>query len=131
MELSGRVQELQNEVNCMNDSKDFQDAESICSGNSHVTSQLALIPSYRDSGGLQSRNDKPPEIWKTHGKSGNVCANPRASSSSLYPGEFNPWISNVTEDTSQHITNHWWYEMTMTYTATQGEPLKVSRTHSR
>ena len=28
MELSGRLQELQNEVNCMNDSKDFQDAES-------------------------------------------------------------------------------------------------------
>ena len=27
--LSGRVQELQNEVNCMNDSKDFQDAESV------------------------------------------------------------------------------------------------------
>ena len=24
MELSGRLQELQNEVNCMNDSKDFQ-----------------------------------------------------------------------------------------------------------
>ena len=35
MELSGRLQELQNEVNCMNDSKDFQDAESIRSGNSH------------------------------------------------------------------------------------------------
>ena len=29
MELSGRIQELQNEVNCMNDSKDFQDAESV------------------------------------------------------------------------------------------------------
>ena len=28
LKLSGRVQELQNEVNCMNDSKDFQDAES-------------------------------------------------------------------------------------------------------
>ena len=27
MELSGRLQELQNEVNFMNDSKDFQDAE--------------------------------------------------------------------------------------------------------
>ena len=26
LELSGGVQELQNEVNCMNDSKDFQDA---------------------------------------------------------------------------------------------------------
>ena len=39
LELSGRVQELQNEVNCMNDSKDFQDTESVRSGNSHVTSQ--------------------------------------------------------------------------------------------
>ena len=29
LELSGRKQELQNEVNCMNDSKEFQDAESI------------------------------------------------------------------------------------------------------
>ena len=38
LELSGRSQELQNEVNCMNDSKDFQDVESIRSGNSHVTS---------------------------------------------------------------------------------------------
>ena len=28
MELSGRLQELQNEVNCMNDSMDFRDAES-------------------------------------------------------------------------------------------------------
>ena len=36
-ELSGRLQELQNEVNYMNDSKDFQDAESVRSGNSHVT----------------------------------------------------------------------------------------------
>ena len=39
MELSGRLQELQNELNCMNDSKDFQDAESVRNGNSHVTSQ--------------------------------------------------------------------------------------------
>ena len=36
-ELSWRLQELQN-VNCMNDSKVFQDAESVRSGNSHVTS---------------------------------------------------------------------------------------------
>ena len=26
LELTGKIQELQNEVNCMNDSKDFQDA---------------------------------------------------------------------------------------------------------
>ena len=30
MEFSGRLQELQNEVNFMNDSKDFMDAESTC-----------------------------------------------------------------------------------------------------
>ena len=44
MELSGRLQELQNEVNCMNDSRDFRDAESMHSGNSHVTSQPGIIP---------------------------------------------------------------------------------------
>ena len=44
MELSERLQELQNEVNCMNDSRDFRDAESICSGNSHVTSPPGLFP---------------------------------------------------------------------------------------
>ena len=36
LELSGRIQELQNEINCLNDSKEFQDAESIRSGNSSV-----------------------------------------------------------------------------------------------
>ena len=46
MELSGRLQELQNEVNCMNDSKDFQDAVSVRSGNSHVTSQPGLFPEH-------------------------------------------------------------------------------------
>ena len=44
MELSGRLQELQNEANFMNDSKDFMDAESICSGNPHVTSPPGLFP---------------------------------------------------------------------------------------
>ena len=47
LELSGRVQELQNEVNCMNDSKDFQDAESIRSGNYQSTS---VIPTSSDTG---------------------------------------------------------------------------------
>ena len=44
LDLSGRVQELQNEVNCMNDSKDFQDAESVRSGNSHVTCRPSVFP---------------------------------------------------------------------------------------
>ena len=42
-ELTSRIQELQNEVNCMNDSRDFRDAESVRSGLSHVPSQRALI----------------------------------------------------------------------------------------
>ena len=99
MELRARIHELQNDVNCMNDSRDFKDAELVRSGTSHVPSQLALLPPYRDPGGLLSRNNQPPDIWNSQSISGNVFVNPRASSSSLCPGEFNPWISNVTEDT--------------------------------
>ena len=44
LELSDRTQELQNEVYCMNDSIDFQDAESVRSGNSHVTSRPVSFP---------------------------------------------------------------------------------------
>ena len=49
-ELTARIQELQNEVNCMNDSRDFKDAESVRSGPSHVPSQPALFPPCRDPG---------------------------------------------------------------------------------
>ena len=54
---------------------------------------------------MLSRNDKPPDIWDTQGKSGNVFANPPPSFSSLLPGGFNPRTSNVTEDTSPHVTS--------------------------
>ena len=76
---SGRVQELQNEVNCMNDSQDFQDAESVRSRNSHVTSQPMSFPAHPIPEGLlrpsfvsPRRKEGPPCIWDTHGKSGNV-----------------------------------------------------------
>ena len=71
-ELTARIQELQHDVNCMNDSRDFKDAESVRSGPSHVPSQPAFFPPYRDPGrmlsrpvGLLSRNDKPPDIWNS------------------------------------------------------------------
>ena len=51
LELTARIQELQSEVNCLNDSRDFKDAESVRSGQSHVTSQPALLPPYLDPGG--------------------------------------------------------------------------------
>ena len=45
-ELTSRMKELQDGVNFMNDSGEFQDAESICGGKlSHVPSQRAVIPS--------------------------------------------------------------------------------------
>ena len=79
VELSGRVQELQNEVNCMNDSKDFQEAESVRSGNSHVTSRPVSFPPHpilegmlRHSFVSPHRKEGPPSIWDTHGISGNV-----------------------------------------------------------
>ena len=79
MELSGRLQELQNEVNCMNDSKDFQDAESIRSGNSHVISQPGFFPKHPPFEGMlkpafisQRQTEEPPNIWDTSGISGNV-----------------------------------------------------------
>ena len=88
LELSGRVQELQNEVNCMNDSKDFQDAESVRSGNSHVTSRPVSFPPHPIPEGMlrpsfvsPRRKEGPPSIWETHGKSGNVFADQLASSS--------------------------------------------------
>ena len=88
MNSQAKIQELQNEVNCINDSRDY--AETVRSGQSHVTSQPAFSPLFLDPGGTPSRslgmpnrNDRPPSIWDTHGKSGNVFANPTASSSAL------------------------------------------------
>ena len=38
-----------------------------------------------------SRKEGPPSIWDTHGISGNVFADPHASSSAPYPQELNQW----------------------------------------
>ena len=47
--------------------------------------------------GMPSRKNGPPSIWDTHGISGNVFANPAASSAALYPQELNPWSSQISE----------------------------------
>ena len=109
LELAGRIQESQNETNCMNDSKDFQDAESIRSGHSHVTSQPVFFPPHPNpfgmlsrSLGMRSRREGPPSIWDTHGISGNDFANPTASSSAPYPQESNPWVL-MYQNTHHHM----------------------------
>ena len=88
----------------MNDSKDFQDAESIRSGNSHVTSRPVSFPPHpipegmlRHSFVTTSRREGPPSIWDTHGKSGNYFVNPDASLSVPFPQELNQWNSSIEE----------------------------------
>ena len=96
LEVTGKIHELQNEINCMNDSRDFQDAESVRSGQSHVTSQPVFFLS-EILAECSSRNNGPPCIWDTHSISGNVFANPTASSSAPCPQELNPWSSGREE----------------------------------
>ena len=43
------------------------------------------------------RKEGPPDIWDTSGISGNVFANPQASSSAPYPQELNPWGTTIEE----------------------------------
>ena len=104
LELSGRIQELQNEINCMNDSKEFQDAESIRSGNSHVTSRpvsfhliqflkecLAILLECRAA-------EKGRQAFGTHiVYRETFLSNPDASSSAPYPQELNQWSSSIEE----------------------------------
>ena len=98
VELTGKIQELQNEINCVNDSSDFQDAESVRSGLSHVTSRPVSFPPHPvPSIGMPSRKDGPPSFWDTHGISGNVFAGPVASSTAPNPQELNPWSSGISE----------------------------------
>ena len=70
--------------------------KSVRSGLSLVTSHTALLPPFRDPGGILSRTlgmprrkDGPPSIreaWYI----GNVFVNPSSSSSALYRQEWNP-----------------------------------------
>ena len=89
----------------MNGSKDFQDGESVRSGNSHVTNQPMLFPKHPIPEGMlrpsfvsPRRKEGPPSIWDTHGKSGNVFANPQAFSSAPYPQELkSTWRKTIEE----------------------------------
>ena len=105
MELSGRLQELQNEVNFMNDSNESMDAESICSGNPHVTSPPGIFPRHPPFEGMlrplyssQRQDEEPPNIRDTSSIPGNVFAHPQASSSAPYPQELNStWKKTIEE----------------------------------
>ena len=57
LELTGKIQELQNEINCMNDSRDFQDAESVRSGHQST----CVFPTSSNSWW-----DAKPFFWNSH-----------------------------------------------------------------
>ena len=64
-------------MNFLNDSREIQDVESICTGRlSHVPSQPAIVPSL---GVMLSRDQSlRTETWNLFGTSGNVFDSPRA-----------------------------------------------------
>ena len=70
-ELASQFQELQERVNLMNDSGEFQDVASACSGRfSHVPIQPTVVPSPRC---MPSRDQSlRPDTWNLLGTSGNV-----------------------------------------------------------
>ena len=65
-ELTSQIQECKERMNYMNDSKEFEDVESISSGKlTHVPSQPAIVPSL---GGMMSRDQSlRSETWNLLG----------------------------------------------------------------
>ena len=64
--LTPQIQELQERVNCMNDSAEFQDIQSICSGKlSHVPCHPASVPSLRFV--LSRDQSLPLDTWNVSG----------------------------------------------------------------
>ena len=55
LEFIGKMQELQNEINCMNDSRDFQDVESVRGGTFPRYQSTSVLPTSSNSW----RNAKP------------------------------------------------------------------------
>ena len=96
-ELTSHVQELQEIMNCLGDSQEFQDVPSICSGKlSHVRSQSEIVPSL--CGMLSRDRSLRPETWNLLGTSGNAfgqstCSN---SSSTPYQGMLHSWSQSAT-----------------------------------
>ena len=95
----------------LHDSRDFKDAESVRSGQSHVTCQPAFFTPFQNPGG----NAKPfcgnaePQRWAAkylgHGMvyRETFFAYPTASSSAPYPQGINSWNTYMSERTSPHV----------------------------
>ena len=110
LELTGKIQELQNEINCMNDSRDFQDAESIRSGNSHVTSQPVLFPPVLDPGGMLSRSlgIAEPQQWTAKFFLGHTwfLVKRFCKSNGVFFSTLSARVESLGSDVSEHTSPH-------------------------
>ena len=104
MELSGRLQEPQNEVHCrtiLRTSRTLNqfavEIPTLPINRCYSLNILLFDGLLRPSFVSPRRKEGPPSIWDTHGISGNVFANPHASSSAPYPQELNPWGTTIEE----------------------------------
>ena len=96
--LTSKIQELQERIHLVNDSGEFQDVESKCSGKlSHVPSQPAVVPS---PCGMPSRDQSlRSDTWNVLGTPGNVFGSPRAVidwSSTPDQGMLHSWNQSAT-----------------------------------
>ena len=100
LELTIKIQELLNEMNCLSG---LTDAESVRNGHSHVTNQPVSFPPHPILGGMPSRSIGMPSRLKgrqaflTHMVYRETFASPDASSTAPYPQELNPWSSRISE----------------------------------
>ena len=98
----------------------FRIAESICSGNPHVTSPPGVFLRHPPFEGMlrpsfisQRQTEEPPNIRDTSGISGNVFAHPQASSSAPYPqglnsSKWNTWRKTTEEPIHKSIAEKKW-----------------------
>ena len=105
LEVTGKIQELQNEIDCVIDSRDFQDAESVRSGYSHVTSRPVSFPTSSSSwwnakafhGNAEPQRRAAKHLGHAWFFGKRFFANPVASSTAPHPQELNPWNSSIEE----------------------------------
>ena len=103
LELTRKIQQLQDEINCMNDSRfsrcwirtqwTFPRFQSNCVFPTSSDSWRNAQPFCR----MPSRREGPPSIWGHAWYIGKRWANPDAASSAPYPQELNPWSSEISE----------------------------------
>ena len=101
-ELTARIQELQNEVNCINDSWVFQGCR-ICTQRTIIprSQSTSVISTLREPGRMPSRVKKlQPHKENAHGFSGHVFDGLHASASTPNAGMLNSWDSDVTKSPS-------------------------------